>query len=43
MVSEYKNYKRFYNDSAAFVVDYCREHNIECYIKEKTITNTESL
>lgn len=37
-VSEYKEYKKFYNDCSNFVEKYCKEHNIEIYIKEKTRT-----
>ncbi len=37
-VSEYKNYKEFYNNCAMLVKEYCYSRKIECYIKEKTIT-----
>lgn len=40
LVSEYKNYKKFYNDCAKTVIKYCKDKKIECYIKEKTITET---
>jgi DNA repair photolyase len=38
MVSEYKEYKKFYNECADFVANYCNNHNIEVYIKNKTRT-----
>lgn len=37
-VSEYADNRRFYNEMAQEVMDYCREHKISCYIKNKTIT-----
>jgi len=36
--NSYKEHKHFYNKCAAEVVSFCREHGIDCYIKEKTIT-----
>lgn len=41
MVSEYKNYKKFYNECAEYVERYCHKNNIECYIKLKTKTIDE--
>ena len=38
LVSEYVDHKRFYNEKALEVKDYCIEHKIHCYIKNKTIT-----
>lgn len=37
-VSEYKEYKNFYNECASFVKDFCEENNISYYIKKGTIT-----
>ena len=37
-VSEYKNYKMFFNETAHMVIDYCKTHNIAYHIKTKTIT-----
>lgn len=37
-VSEYKEYKKFYNNCANIVENYCKEHKIEVYIKNKTRT-----
>lgn len=36
LVSEYKNFKKFYNDCADIVEEYCKEHNMDYYIKNKT-------
>jgi len=41
LVSEYKDYKKFYNDCSNTVEEYCKKHNIECYIKLKTKTSVE--
>ena len=38
LVSEYKEYKKFYNDCAKTVIKYCKNRKIKFYIKEKTIT-----
>lgn len=38
MVSQYKNYKEYYNELASKVIKFCNERNIEYHIKEKTIT-----
>ena len=38
-VSEYKDYKKFYNECSILVEDYCKKHNIDYYIKNKTRTN----
>lgn len=38
MVSEYKDYKKYYNDCANRVIGYCQKHDINYHIKEKTIT-----
>lgn len=37
-VSEYKGYKKFFNDCAQIVIDYCKENNKAFHIKEGTIT-----
>lgn len=36
LVSEYKDFKMFYNDCSDIVEEYCKEHNINYYIKNKT-------
>lgn len=38
LVTEFNNYKCFYNECAEIVKKYCIRHSIEYYIKEKTIT-----
>lgn len=38
-VSEYKDYKTYYNELAYKVIDFCEKHNIEYHIKNKTITD----
>ena len=37
-VSSYKHHKKFYNDQAEYVIEFCKKRNILYYIKEKTIT-----
>lgn len=37
-VSEYKEYKEYYNNLANKVIDFCNKNNIEYHIKNKTIT-----
>lgn len=37
-VSEYKDYKKYYNELAYKVIDFCERNNIEYHIKNKTIT-----
>lgn len=37
----YPEHKGFYNEKAAEVKLFCREHKIKCHIKEKTITKKE--
>lgn len=37
-VSEYKNHKKFFNETANTVIDFCKTHNIAYHIKTKTIT-----
>lgn len=37
-ISEYKGYKKFFNDIAHTVIDYCKAHNIAYHIKTGTIT-----
>lgn len=37
-VSQYKEYKKYYNDLAKQVIDFCIQNNIEYHIKNKTIT-----
>ena len=39
-VSEYKDYKQYYNNLAQQVIDFCKKNNIEYHIKNKTITET---
>lgn len=34
----YPNHKKFYNDMAALVIDYCKSHDISYHIKEKTLS-----
>ena len=36
LVSEYKDFKIFYNDCSDIVEEYCKEHNMDYYIKNKT-------
>jgi DNA repair photolyase len=38
-VSQYKNYKIFFNEMAHMVIDYCNNHNKQYYIKDGTITD----
>lgn len=38
-VSEYKEHKKFYNDCAQAVIDYCKAHRINYHIKKGTITD----
>lgn len=37
-VSEYRDYKKFYNDTAEIVSKFCIERDIDLHIKEKTVT-----
>ena len=37
-VSAYKQHKKFYNEQAEYVIEFCKKRNILYYIKEKTIT-----
>lgn len=37
-VSEYKNYKAFYNELSAQIIDFCQKRSINCHIKKGTIT-----
>ena len=37
-VSQYKDYKNYYNELAYKVIDFCEKNNIEYHIKNKTIT-----
>lgn len=37
-VSSYTEHRKFYNEKAQQVIDFCKEHKIEYHIKEKTIT-----
>lgn len=41
VTSGYPEHKGFYNEKAAEVKLFCREHKIKCHIKEKTITKEE--
>lgn len=38
-VTEYTDYKRFYNDLANRVIEYCNDHNKKYHIKSGTITD----
>lgn len=38
VVSQYKNYKKFYNETSEQVLSFCQDENIECYIKKGTAT-----
>jgi len=38
-VSEYKDFKKFFNETANTVIDYCKSHNIAYHIKTRTITD----
>ena len=38
VTSGYPEHKQFYNERAADVKRFCKEHKIKCHIKEKTIT-----
>ena len=37
-VSEYKDYKKFYNNMVNKVIEFCSINNIEYHIKNKKIT-----
>ena len=37
-VSEYPNYRQFYNEKARQVIEFCQKNNIQSYIKKKTMT-----
>ena len=37
-VSEYKNYKEFFNDLAHQTIKFCKSNNKECHIKEGTMS-----
>ena len=36
LVSQFKNYKEYYNELAVFVEEYCKKHRIKCHIKNGT-------
>ena len=38
-VSEYKDYKKFFNDCAQSVIQYCNENNKDYHIKDGTISD----
>lgn len=40
-VREYKDYRKFYNDNADLVINFCQSKNINYHIKNKTITNLD--
>ena len=40
-VSEYKDYKKFFNGCAQAVIEYCKDNNKDYHIKEGTITDSE--
>lgn len=37
-ITEYKQHKKFYNEQAKLVIDFCNSNNIDYHIKEGTIT-----
>lgn len=37
-ISAYSNHKKFYNEQAALVIEYCNKHGIQYHIKHGTIT-----
>ncbi len=37
-VSAYKQHKKFYNEQAEYVIEFCKKRNILYHIKEKTMT-----
>lgn len=43
IVSRYKDYKKFYNESAKEVLDFCKKRNIEVHIKKGTITQEQKI
>ena len=43
LVSQYKGYKKYYNNLASQVIKFCDERNIEYHIKEKTITEMQKV
>ena len=32
------SYKEYYNECASIIMDFCKRNNIDCHIKNKTIT-----
>ena len=38
LVSEYKEHKKYYNDLAHIVMEYCKEKKIDYHIKNKTVS-----
>ena len=41
-VSAYKAYKKYYNELSEKVVEYCKKHDIECHIKNGTISKEQN-
>lgn len=41
VVNSFTDHKRFYNEKAAEVIEYCKMHGIICHIKNKTITQND--
>lgn len=41
LVNSYHGHREFYNQKASEVISFCKEHQINYYIKQKTITNTK--
>ncbi len=37
---KYDKHKQFFNEQANIVINFCKQHNIECLIKSETITDT---
>ncbi|MFA5603785.1 MAG: radical SAM protein [Bacilli bacterium] len=42
-VSQYKDYKKYYNELSKQVIKFCEENKIEYHIKNKTITEEEKI
>ena len=42
LVSQYKDYKEYYNNLVNKVINFCEERNIEYHIKDKTITEIQN-
>lgn len=40
-VSQYKDYKKIFNNMANLVINFCKDNNKQYHIKEGTITETK--